>query len=249
LRINKEKNYWRDGKMGSIGEKHLSRLAMPKTWQIKRKGIKYISRPLPGTHSMDRSIPLNLVFKNLLNYARTDKEVKHILNNQEIFVDGIRRKNPRFAIGVMDILSIPKLDKYFRVLLTQKGKLRLLAIEEKEANIKLCRIKNKTPVKKKLQLNLGDGRNILVEKGEFKVRDTIVIEVPSQKIKEVLKLEKGNLVYLIGGKHIGEVGTIEDVKKNKLIYKREKKLFETNISFAFVVGKKDPIISLSEAKK
>jgi small subunit ribosomal protein S4e len=235
--------------MGSIGEKHLSRLAMPKTWQIKRKGIKYISRPLPGTHSMDRSMPLNLVFKHLLNYARTNKEVKHILNNQEIFVDGVRRKDPRFAIGVMDVLSIPKLKKYFRVLLTQKGKLRLLAIEEKEANIKLCRIKNKSPVKKKIQLNLGDGRNILVEKDEYKVRDTAVIGVPSQKIKEVLKLEKGNLVYLIGGKHIGEVGAIEDVKKERLIYKRGKKLFETSLNFAFVVGKEKPVVLLSEAKK
>jgi small subunit ribosomal protein S4e len=235
--------------MGSIGEKHLSRLAMPKTWKIKRKGIKWVSRPLPGTHSMNRSLPLNLVFKHLLNYARTSKEVKGILNNQEVFVDGIRRKNPKFSIGIMDVLAIPKLDKYFRVLLTQKGKLRLLPIEEKESNIKLCRIKNKVPVKKKLQLNLGDGRNILVEKDEFKVRDTVVIEVPSQKIKEVLKLEKGNLVYLIGGKHVGEVGTFEDLKKGKLIYKREKKLFETDINFAFVVGKEKPLVSLSEAKK
>ncbi|MBW2982329.1 30S ribosomal protein S4e [Candidatus Woesearchaeota archaeon] len=235
--------------MGSIGEKHLSRLAVPKTWQIKRKGIKWISRPLPGTHSIDRSMPLSLIFRHLLNYTRTNKEVKYILNNQEIFVDGIRRKNPRFAIGVMDVLTVPKLDQYFRVLLNRKGKLRLLPIQEKEANIKLCRIKNKTPINKKIQLNLGDGRNILVEKDEYKTRDTLVIEIPSQKIKELLKLEKGNLVYLTGGKHVGEVGTIEDVKKNKLFYKRDKKLFETDIKFAFVIGKKAPLISLSEVKK
>ena len=235
--------------MGSIGEKHLSRLAVPKTWGIKRKGIKWVSRPLPGAHSMDRSIPLNLVFRDLLNYTRTNKEVKNILNNQEIFVDGIRRKDTRFAIGIMDVLSIPKLDQYFRVLLTKKGKIMLLPIPEKESHIKLCRIKNKTPIKKKIQLNLGDGKNILVEKGEFKVRDTIIIEVPSQKIKEVLKLEKGNLVYLTKGKHVGEVGVIEEIKKNKLVYKREKKLFETDINFAFVVGVKSSSISLSEVKE
>ena len=96
--------------MGSIGEKHLSRLAVPRTWQVKKKGIKWISRPLPGAHAMDRSVPLNFVFRYLLDYARTNKEVKHILNNQEIFVDGVRRKNPRFAIGIMDVLSIPKLE-------------------------------------------------------------------------------------------------------------------------------------------
>jgi small subunit ribosomal protein S4e len=235
--------------MGSIVEKHLARLAAPKTWQLKRKGVKWIKRPLPGAHAMDRSISLNLVFRHLLNYARTNKEVKRILNNQEIFVDGIRRKNPKSAIGIMDVLSIPKIGQYFRVLLTTKGKIKLLPISENEANIKLCRIKNKTPVKKKIQLNLGDGRNIIAEKDEFKTRDTVVIEVPSQKIKESLKLEKGNLVYLTKGKHVGEIGVVEEIKKGKLIYKRDKKTFETDINFAFVVGKKSPIILLSEAKK
>ena len=235
--------------MGSIGKKHLSRLAVPKTWQVKKKGIKWISRPLPGAHAMDRSMSLNFVFRYLLNYAGTNKEVKNILNNQEIFVDGIRRKNPRFAIGIMDVLSIPKLGQYFRILLTEKGKIKLLPIEEKEANLKLARIKNKTPVKKKIQLNLGDGKNVLVEKDEFKVRETLLIEIPSQKIKEVLKLEKGNLIYLIKGKHVGDVGVVEAIKNNKLIYKRDKKLFETDINFAFVIGKKTPSISLSEAKK
>jgi len=235
--------------MGSIGEKHLSRLATPKTWQVKKKGIKWISRPFPGAHAMDRSVSLNFVFIHLLERARNNKEVKHILNHQEIFVDGIRRKNPRFAIGIMDVLSIPKLEQYYRVLLTKKGKIKMLPIDEKESHIKLCRIKNKGPLKKKMQLNLGDGRNILVEKDEFKTRDTIIIEVPSQKIKEVLKLEKGNLVYLTRGKHVGEVGTVEEIKKGKLIYKREKKLFETNLNFAFVIGKKSTSISLSEDKK
>jgi len=235
--------------MGSIGEKHLSRLAVPKTWKVKKKGIKWIMRPLPGSHKMDRGISLNFVFTHLLNYARTNKEVKYILNNQEVFVDGIRRKNPGFSIGIMDVLTIPKLDQYFRVLLTEKGKINLISIEEKEANVKLCRIKNKTPVKKKIQLNLGDGRNILVEKDEYKARDTILIEVPSQKIKELLKLEKGNLVYLTRGKHVGEIGIVEDVKKDKIVYKRDKKLFETDINFAFVVGKNAPSISLPEVKK
>ncbi|MBW2966042.1 30S ribosomal protein S4e [Candidatus Woesearchaeota archaeon] len=235
--------------MGSIVEKHLSRLAAPKTWQLKRKGIKWIKRPLPGAHAMDRSVSLNFALKHILNYARTNKEVKRMLNNQEIFVDGVRRKDPKFAIGIMDVLSIPKVGKYFRVLLTTKGKIKLLPIPENEAKIKLCRIKNKAPVKKKIQLNLGDGRNILVEKDEFKTRDTVVIEVPSQKIKESLKLEKGNSVYLTRGKHVGEIGIFEEIKKGKLIYKRDKKMFETDISFAFVVGGKNPIISLSEVKK
>jgi small subunit ribosomal protein S4e len=235
--------------MGSIGKKHLSRLAAPRTWQVKKKGIKWISRPLPGGHAMDRSVPLNFVFRYLLNYARTSREVRYILNNQEIFVDGIRRKDPRFAIGIMDVLSIPKLDQYFRVLLTRKGKIRLLLIEKKEANTKLCKIMNKRAIKNKIQLNLDDGRNILVEKDEFKVRDTLLIEIPSQKIREVLKLEKGNLIYLTRGKHIGEVGIIEEIKKDKLVYKRDNKRFETDIGFAFVVGKKTPSILLSEVKK
>ena len=233
--------------MGSIVEKHLLRLAMPKTWKIKRKGIKYVSRPKSGPHSFKLGLPINLLLRDILNYARTTKEVKNILYNQDILVDGIRRKNHRFIVGLMDVISIPKTKENFRIILNKKGNIAALPIKEEEAKLKPCKIIGKTLLKKgKMQLNMEDGKNIPTKEDKYNVGDSILIEIPSQKIKEVFKLEKGSTVYLTGGKHIGETGLIEGIKENRLVYKREQETFETSKNYAFVIGKEKPSIELTK---
>ena len=59
---------------------HLSRLNAPKSWPIKRKGIKFITRPGAGAHCLDEGISLSLVIKELMKYAKTlkDKHLKYI---------------------------------------------------------------------------------------------------------------------------------------------------------------------------
>jgi len=230
--------------MGSIGEKHLSRLAMPKTWKIKKKGIKWVTKPLSGPHSIELGMPLNIIFKDVLKYAKTNREVKKILNNQEILIDGIRRKEPRFIVGLMDVLSIPKTKNNFRMLLNKNGYLYLKKIDEKEASIKPCKIISKKPVKKKTQLNLFDGKNILVEKDNYKVGDSVLFELPSKKIINHLKLEKNCSIYLTAGKRVGSIGILQEIQQDKIAYKTEGKDHITLKKYAFVVGKEKPVINL-----
>ena len=234
--------------MGSIGEKHLSRLATPKSWKIKKKGIKWVTRPLPGPHSIRLGIPLNIILRDILNYAKTNKEVKNILNNQEIFVDGKRRKEPRFIVGLMDVLSIAKIKTSYRVLINKKGYLVLKQIDEKEEKIKPCKIVGKKSVEKKIQLNLYDGKNILVDKDNYKVGDSVVIELPSQKILNHFKFEKNSSVYLTSGKYVGSVGILQDITNDKITFAVSGENHITLKKFAFVVGKEKPIISI-EAKQ
>ena len=55
------------------------------------------------------------------------------------------------------------------------------------------------------------------------------------------------LVYLVGGKHAGTLGIIENVSENKIAYKEqagEGKKYETLKEYAFVIGKDKPIVSL-----
>lgn len=231
--------------MGSIGEKHLTRLAMPKSWKIKKKGIKYVTRPIPGPHSIKLGMPLNLIFINMLNYAKTNKEVKNILNNQEILVDGTRRKEPRFIAGLMDVISIPKIKENFRIILNKKGYLSLKKIDDKEAKIKVCKIIGKKAVKKRIQLNLYDGKNILVDKDEYKVGDSVVIELPSKKIVDHLKFEKGNSIFLTAGKSVGIVGKLQEIQEAKIVFKTSSEKENITLKkYAFVVGKEKPIISI-----
>jgi len=234
--------------MVNKGKKHLTRLAMPKSWQIKRKGIKWIARPLPGSHPMKFGLPLVVIFRDLLNYAKTTKEVKNILNNQEILIDGIRRKESRFMVGLMDVISIPKTKTFIRILLSKKGKITFIHIPKEESNIKPCKIIGKTSIKGKIQLNLFDGKNVILDKDNYKLNDTVLVEMPSQKIKETFKFEKGSSVYLIGGKHVGEIGTIQDIKGHIIVYKRDNSTFETLKGYAFVVGKEKPVIKISQSE-
>ena len=136
---------------------HLKATKAPITWTLKRKNVKFVIRPLPGKQ-MKFSMPIALVFKNLLNKVTTTKEVKYILNNQEVLVDGKRKYDVKDVVGLFDVLSLKKSKENFRILLNEHGKLIAVSIDNKEAGIKLQRVEDKTIMKKGLvQLNLSDG--------------------------------------------------------------------------------------------
>lgn len=222
---------------------HLKRLYAPKSWRLKRKGIKFVVKPSPGPHSLKLSIPLSLVFRELLGTASNIKEVKRILFNNTVLVDGIRRKDHRFPVGIFDVIEIKETKDMFRIVFDNK-KIDLLKIEKNEANLKPCKITGKQKVGKKMQLSLYDGKNLLVDKDTYKLGDTIVVEMPGNKIKNHLKLEKGNTIYLTGGKHLGIVGVVEDIKEGKVKYKSSEGVFETLKEHAFVIGADKPVLSV-----
>jgi small subunit ribosomal protein S4e len=130
------------------------------------------------------------------------------------------------------------------MVLNTKGKLIIIEISENEAKLKPCKIRGKSQLKGKIQLNLFDGRNVPIEKGDFKVGDTVLIEVPSQKIKDTIKLEKGNLIYLTGGKRVGDIGTVEDIKRNKIMFKIGNESVETSKEYAFAIGKEKTAVMI-----
>lgn len=227
-------------------KKHLKRLTIPKSWPIKKKGIVFTIKPNPGPHSIKSGISIGLVMRDIMGIADNSKEVKKILHDNEILVDSIRRKELKFPLGMMDVMEFKKSKEYFRILL-KKGKISVLPIDKNEAEIKPCKITGKSLVKGKIQLNLYDGNNILVEKDTYKVGDTIVIGLPKHDIKEHIKLEKGCSIYLTGGKHTGYMGKIEDISLNKITYKQEGgEIIETLKKYVFVIGKDKPVISLAK---
>ncbi|MAG50166.1 30S ribosomal protein S4e [archaeon] len=221
---------------------HLSRLAAPKSWTLKRKEEIWIVRSVPGPHALKKSIPLNLVIKGLLNYAETTRDVKKILNSGKILVDKKTVKDHHFPIGVMDIIEIPDTKESFIVLFDELGKFTLK--KTKNSNVKYCKILNKKILKnKKIQLNLDGGRNILVKKDEYKVGDTALLDLTKKEITSSLKLEKNALIYLFAGKHVGNVGVLDSIKKSsngpsRIILKVKDKKYETLKNYLIVVDKK-----------
>ena len=225
---------------------HILRLSAPKRWPIMRKEGTFSVRPMPGAHSFENGISLNIILKNLLGYAKTRREVRGILNKKEILVDSKRRKDDRFLVGIMDIIEIKELGEYYRLVYNKKGKFVLNKISAEEAKIKVCKIVNKTMLKgKKIQYQCYDNR-IFIDKTDYKIGDSVVVDIEKNKIKEHLKFEKGAVVYLIGGSYIGNVGTVDEIQKTDVIFTIENKKDKTRKKYCYVIGKNKPVINLEK---
>jgi len=200
----------------------------------------------------------------MLGFAKIRKEAKTIISQRKIEVDGKTQREELFPVGLMDIVSIPEIGKMYRVLPSEKG-LILHPIDREEAEFKLCRIENKTPIHGgHMQLNLHDGRNVLIqvkdpqkpEEDVYQTLDTLKISLPAQEVIGHLKLGKGAPVMIIGGKNTGKHGKIVTVEE-KPGQKRSDSLvtvedangnrFQTIIDFIFVIGETKPVISLPGA--
>ena len=224
---------------------HLKRIATPRTWIIDRKRSVFITRPNSGAHKFEAGISLGVILRDNLKLASIMSEAKKILNNNEILVDGKRRKDHRFIVGLFDVLSVPKIDKHYRVVFNKKGKILISEIDLKESKMKVCKVMGKTILPKgKIQLNLHDGKNILSDVS-VKVGDSVVLSLPNLKIKEVLPLTEGVTVFLTKGKHAGDVGKFKHFRDEEAIYVLDGKEIETAREYLFVIGKDKPMIKVN----
>ena len=185
-----------------MSSSHMKRLAMPRSWPLTRKTDIWISRPRPSGHPIERCMALGVVLRDDLGVPKKILKSKRALATRKILVDGRVTTDMRRGVGVMDVLSVG--DNHYRCILDKNGKLRYASISAKEAGHKLCRIDGKTTIKGGVtQLNLHDGRNILVDDAtKYNTMDSLVLDVESQKIEKHHKFETGAKCYLIGGSQL-----------------------------------------------
>jgi len=221
-----------------MSKKHISRLDMPKTWPVPKKEYKWILRPNPGPHTLEKSIPIALLIKHILNYAETTNEARKIIVNKEILVNKKIIKDKKYPIGLFDVIEIPKLQQQFRLIINKKNKFILIPISKEDSLFKPCKIINKKILKgKKLQLNLEDSRNMLVDKDEYKTNDTVILNLENNKITSYIKLEKNSIIYLTGGKYIGYTGLIDKIEDDTITFSTGDKKIKTLKKYAFVIPK------------
>jgi len=251
------------GKKG--GSRHLKRKPAPRFWPIHRKEHVWTVKPRPGHHSLAHSLPLTIIMRDILGFAKTRKEAKIIISKGKVLVDGKTRREEAFPVGLMDVISIPDAEATYRVLSYRKG-LILHPIEKDEATFKLCRIENKTIVDHgHVQLNLHDGANKLVsvsdpknpEEDVYQTLNVIKVALPDGEIIEQMKLAKNATALIIGGKNMGVHGKIVDIEEGKEKKRRlmlttiedvDGKRFQTTLNFIFVTGEGEHSISLPEVK-
>ncbi len=226
-------------------KRHLKRINAPKTWKIQRKGIKFTTKSNPGGMSKALTMPVANVLKYELKLANSVKEVKHLIFEGLVFINGVKVTDYRHPLCFTDVISIPKVEKYFRLVIDTNGILRLLSITKEESVLKVTKITGKTFVKGKMQLNLLDGRNVLFDKHHYKVKDSLLLTMPEQIVKEHISFEKGALVVLYQGKHVGKIGKISDIKGDNIIVKTKDEEFETKTAYVLVLGKDHPLVKMA----
>lgn len=223
---------------------HLKSLAAPKTWGFKRKKNIFTAKPNPGAHKLEDSVCLNFVIKNMLSLAKTKKEAKYILFNKNILVNGTRRTDVRFQVGLMDVITITETQNNYLLLVNKNGKLFLKEIQKKDSEQKLSWIKGKKTQAGKIQLNLSDGRNILTDSKEFKVGDSLILKIPSQEIIKHLPFTENATAFIIKGKNIGVVGSVKSISGNIIKIENDGIITETTKKNLVIVGDKAPAIPL-----
>ena len=241
------------------GQKTVKRLNTPAYLQVKRKHGTFFVKPSAGPHPSRFSLPLLHVVRDLLKIVNTHREAKKLIGLGHFKVDGKIVKDKAFPVGLMDVLSIEKMKKYYRIIPDPHHGLILHEISEDESTFKLCRINNKTTVKGgHLQLNLHDGRNILVKVDDprnpkedvYKRMDVVKMNVPEQEILKTFKFREGAQAIIMDGKNIGQVGKILTIKKlfgpnaSTVSIEHDGTHTETLYDYTFVIGEDQPEISL-----
>ena len=241
------------------GQKTLKRLNTPAFLQIKRKHGKFFIKASPGPHPSRFCFPLLHIVRDLLKITITHREAKKLIGLGYFKIDGKVIKDKGFPVGLMDVLSIDKTNEHYRILPDSHYGLILHRIPEEESKYKLCRINNKTAVKGgHIQLNLHDGRNILIRVNDprtpkedvYKRMDVLKITIPEQEIIKVMNFKENNLAIIMSGKNIGQVGKIVSIlkrfgpKASTVSIQHNGDHTETLYDYTFIVGEEQSEIDL-----
>jgi small subunit ribosomal protein S4e len=228
--------------MGTDSVRHQKRLAAPISFPIARKPFKFTFHGQGGARPIKEGIPLGLLIRDHLNLVKNLKELKTVLNKGQVLVDGKPRSSPKWIVGPNDVMSIPSINAYYRLVpWVGRRKIKVVPIDEKDSHWKLSVIKNKTTVKGGLtQLNLDDGRNILLSSDDnpekYSTHGTLKIEVPSQKILDYYPFELNAPVLISKGTNTGLSGNLQYLEKR----------IGKNRSIAIVESGEDRVITAME---
>lgn len=243
--------------MGKKGPtRHMKRAMSPTFWPIHRKEYTWAVRPNPGAHGTKVSTPLLVLVRDFLGYAETAKEARRLINEGKVVVDGKVRRDSRYPVGLMDVIEVPAAEQVFRILPRHGKRFVLHPISKAESEFKLCRVTGKTTVNNGVtQLNLHDGRNILLEDGEsYAINDIVRLEVPGQEITDHVEFKPGIRVIITGGRSQGTKGILiglgdEPKSKRKATVRTEANEDVRTLSkYVFGVGTDAPIVSLPEGE-
>ncbi len=202
------------------GRNKLKRISAPKQWNIKKKEKRFIIKPSPGPYSLAGSYPLGVVLRDHLRLVSNARELRYVISNGGILVDGKRRLSLSFPVGLFTVVEVPKEGVAYRLLPSPDG-LVTSRVTGDEARLKLCSIRSKVKVKGgHIQYGFHDGRVLASDTLGLSPSDAVLMKIPDQSVVSSIKLAKGALGLVITGDRAGQVGKVTDVRKGSI--KKEK---------------------------
>ena len=237
--------------MGSIaGSKKLKRQMAPTFWGINRKEKRFVITVRPGPHPKNNSIPTAVLLRDTLKKVKTLREAKSSIYGGKIKIDGIIRKSLHHSIGLMDVIELEGITDVYRLVPYNGHLLESIKINATEKSKKLVKVKSKTTSKGgKMQLGFHDGRTIITDINA-NIDDTCLLQIPEQKILDVIKFEKNSQVIVTRGINAGRIGIINEIKQGTFTLPKrinlliDDKMIEIPANITMVVGKEKPIIQI-----
>ena len=208
--------------MGGIsGSKKLKRQMAPSFWGIERKNKRFVITVRPGPHKKDRSIPTAVLLRDTIKKVSTLKEAKATIYNGQVNVDGITRKSLHHSIGLMDVVEFEGSSDIYRLVPQNKQILTPILIDTNEKSKKIVKVTSKTTIKSgKIQLGFHDGRTLITDT-KVNVDDSCLLQIPEQKILELLKLENGCTIIVTRGINAGQIGHVDKIMDGTFSYQKE----------------------------
>ena len=237
--------------MGSIaGSKKLKRQMAPMFWRINRKDKRFVITVRPGSHSKNSSIPSAVLLRDVLNKVNTLREAKSSIYGGRVKVDGVIQKSLHNSIGLMDVVELEGTSDVYRLVPKDGQILVPIKINANEKSKKLVKVKSKTTIKGgKMQLGFHDGRTIVTDTN-VNVNDVCLLQIPEQKILEVIKFEKNSQVIITRGTNAGRVGIIDEIKEGtftlpkRIILLINDNKVEIPANITMIIGKEKPILQI-----
>ena len=233
------------------GSKKLKRQMAPLFWGITRKEKRFVVTVRPGTHGKNVSIPSAVFLRDMLKTVNTLREAKFAIYGGKVTVDGVKRKSLHHGIGLMDVIELDGLKEVYRLVPKDGTLLQPIIIKAEEKSKKLVRVKSKVSIKHgKTQIGFHDGRS-LIDETKVSVGDTCILQVPEQKILDVIKLEKDVLGLIVSGANAGKIGSITEIKEGTFVlpkrvnFKLEDREIEIPAEMIMPVGKDKPVIGVT----
>ncbi|MFM7862554.1 MAG: 30S ribosomal protein S4e, partial [Candidatus Nitrosotenuis sp.] len=202
-------------------------------------------------HSKNFSIPSAVFLRDTLKLVTTAREAEYAIYNGKVSVDGVKRKSVHHGIGLMDVVELVGVQDIYRLVPKQGHILEPIKIKSSEKSVKLVKVTSKTTIRKgKTQLGFHDGRSLLSDT-KVNVGDSCLMQVPEQKINEVLPLEKGAKVLVTKGVNAGQLADVKEIKEGTFVLPKRallslgKREIEIPSDLVMVVGKKEPVIQIA----